>query len=140
MQMKDRSQDRASSRIAEVFKFSRMDLAVLPFIFAGLAAAFITAMGTMAMGYDSRAKDIHVLLSYAALLLFFPAFLIALLRRRWATLPLWLCCVALLANGLAHPKEMITASSLKSELERLGIVLLTEIARFIRGAEPEKLH
>ena len=126
-----------SSRIAEVFKFSRMDLAVLPFIFAGLRAAFITAMGAMAMGYDSRPKDIHALLSYAALLLFFPAFLFALFQRRWATLPMWLCCVVLLAPGLAHPKEMITASSFKGELELVGAVLLTEIARLIRGAEPE---
>ena len=123
-----------------MFKFSRTDLSVLPFIFAGLGAAFITAMGTMAMGYDSRAKDIHAVLSCVALLLFFPAFLIALLRRRWATLPLWLCCVALLANGLAHPKEMIAASSLKGELELVGVVLLTEAARLIRGADSEERH
>ena len=92
------------------------------------------------MGYDSRPNDTHALLSHTALLLFFPAFLIALLQRRWATLPMWVCCVVLFTPGLAHPKEMITASSLKGELELVGVVLLTEIARLIRGAEPEKQH
>jgi hypothetical protein len=140
MQMKDRPQSGPFARFSELFKFSRIDLAVLPFIFAGLGAAFITAMGAMAMGYDSRPKDIHALLSNAALLLFFPAFLLALLQRRWAALPMWLCCIALLAPALAHPKDMITASSLKGEIELVSVVLLTELARLIRGSEPEKMR
>jgi hypothetical protein len=113
MLMKDRPQDGPFARIAQLFKFSRIDLAVLPFIFAGLGAGFISSMGAMAMGYDSRPKDIHASLSYAALLFFFPAFLVALIHRRWATLPMWLCCTALLTPALAHSKDMITASSLK---------------------------
>jgi hypothetical protein len=79
-------------------------------------------------------------LGRAALLLFFPAFLIALLQRRWAALPMWLCCIALLAPGLTHPKDMIAASSLRGEIELVGVVLLTELARLIRGAEPEEVH
>ena len=117
-----------------------MDLAVLPFIFAGLGAAFISAMGAMALGYDSRPKGMHALFSYAAMLLLFPAFLLALLQRRWAALPMWLCCIALLAPALAHPKDMITASSLKGEIELVSVALLTELARLIRGSEPEKMR
>jgi hypothetical protein len=117
-----------------------MDLAVLPFIFAGLGAAFISAMGAMALGYDSRPKGMHALFSYAALLLFFPTFLIALLQRRWAALPMWLCCIALLVPALAHPKDVITASSLRGEIELVSVVLLTELARLIRGSEREKMR
>ena len=60
-------------------KDRRMDLVVPPFIFAGLGAAFISALGSMALSYDSRPQDIHAIISYTSQLLFFPAFLIALL-------------------------------------------------------------
>jgi hypothetical protein len=138
--MKDRPEGGSFARIVELFKFSRMDLAVAPFIFAGLGAAFISAMGVMALGYDSRPKDIHALLSHAAALLFFPAFLLALIQRRWAALPMWLCCIALLALALAHRKDMVTANYLKDEIEVVAVVLLTEFARLIRGAKPEKVR
>ena len=45
----------------------------------------------MALSYDSRPQDVHAIISYTSQLLFFPAFLIALLQRHWASLPLWLC-------------------------------------------------
>jgi hypothetical protein len=60
----------------------RMYLEVIPFILALHFAAFITAIGSVALSYDPRPKDIHAIISYGSLLLFFPAFLIALLQRR----------------------------------------------------------
>jgi hypothetical protein len=77
--MKEGFFDRPWKKIADLFKFSRMDLAVPPFIFAGLGEAFISALGSMALSYDSRPQDIHAIISYTSQLLFFPAFLIALL-------------------------------------------------------------
>jgi hypothetical protein len=125
-------------RIAGLLKFSRMDLAVLPFIFAGLGAAFITAMGAMAFGYDSRPLDVRRFISYSSLLLIFPAFLVAMLQRRWASLPLWVCSVVLIAPAFLHPKEMIEAANLRGELQLLTVLLLTEAARLIRGKKPEE--
>jgi len=124
--------------IARVFTFSRMDLAVLPFIFAGLGAAFISSMGAMALGYDSRPEDIHAIISYTSLLLMFPTFLIALLQRRWASLPLWVCTLVILAPAYVHMNGMFAESSIKGELELLGVALLTQAARLIRGNQPER--
>ncbi len=124
--------------IARVFMFSRMDLAVLPFIFAGLGAAFISSMGAMALGYDSRPRDFRAIIFYASLFLLFPTFLIALLQRRWASLPLWMCTLVILAPAFVHMNSMFAESSIKGELELLGVALLTQVARLIRGNHPEK--
>jgi hypothetical protein len=129
---------RPLGRIIGFFKFSRMDLAVTLFIFAGFGAAFISAMGSVAMGYDSHPGNIHAIISHAAMLLFFPAFLVALLQRRWALLPLWICCSAILAPAFVHPRELFAENSINGVLGLLGVVFLTEAARVIRGKKPEK--
>jgi hypothetical protein len=48
-------------RQAGFLGFTRADFSVPPFIFAGLGAAFVSAMGAVAWGYDSRPKDISAL-------------------------------------------------------------------------------
>jgi hypothetical protein len=53
-------------RQAGFLGFTRADFSVPPFIFAGLGAAFVSAMGAVAWGYDSRPKDISAFISYAA--------------------------------------------------------------------------
>lgn len=134
--MEKHAESQRSSRPEGFFGFTRVDLSVPLFIFAGLGAAFISAMGAMAWGYDSRPNDISALISHIFLLLFFPAFLAAILERRFASLPLWFCFIALIAAGLKHPTQAIETSRLKGEGELLTVVLLTEAARLIRGRRP----
>jgi hypothetical protein len=128
---------RQLKRIAGITKFSRMDLAVIPFIFAGLGAAFVSAMAGVAFGYDSRPQDIALIVHYAGMLLFFPAFLVALLHRRWASLPLLVCFIALITPTLAHPRELIEVSSRNGALPLVVVVFFTETARLIRGNAPK---
>ena len=131
--MEENRESRKTRQNRGLLGFSRTDASVLPFIFAGLGAAFVSAMDCMALSYDSRPMTIRSLISYGALLLFFPAFLVALSHRRWLSLPLWAVSLALLALSLMHPRDLVAPSSIKGAGELFGVVLLTETARFIRG-------
>ena len=120
---------------------NRHDLAVPPFIFAGFGAAFVSLMTTMVIGFNS---DVHPgvggLIAHYSALLFFPAFLVALMLRRWASIPLWSCCFLLFLPALLHPKSLLETnrSNIETVLEVIAIPALTQIARFIRGSRPEE--
>jgi hypothetical protein len=78
-------------------------------------------------------KDLQAVISYTFLLLFFPAFLIAIIPRRWTSLPLWLCYFAIAWAGLSRPRAFMEPYRHRDYLYLLCIVLLTELARLIRS-------
>jgi hypothetical protein len=84
-------------------------------------------MGITAFGYASRPMHAHDLVRYASMLLFLPTFVIALFRRRWASLPLWFCTIVIIVAALLRPERGSFG------IEVFAVVLLTELARLIRG-------
>ena len=129
---------RAASRSTQTEKkriLSRIDLAVPLFIFAGIGAAYLSAMGATALGF-SPPGDLSALIKAAPMMLFFPSFLVALVRRRWASVPLWSCCLWLAVYTSLHQNSLIF-SGVKEWLQIVWIPALTELGRFVRGNAPE---
>ena len=112
---------------------ARADLAVPLLIFSGLGAAFVSGISVATMAFNPNAHSAHFLFGYWPGLLFFPCFLVALFRFRWASIPFWVCCVSLFVMGLLrsrHPAEEVGTFQ-----PGIGILLmpaLAEIARLIR--------
>jgi hypothetical protein len=120
--------------------FHSSDLAVPLFIFSAFGAAYLSGMTIVAATYAPLARSgAHFGPVYWPALLFLPCFLIALLRGRWASIPLWACCVALFVVGLMPSRQPAGAGILLQP--GLGMVLipaLTEVARFLRGGRDGK--
>lgn len=95
-----------------------------PFVLAVFGAALVSAMGIYA-----NPKDFHAVL----LLLFFPAFLFTIVQHRWASLPLWAFFLAITWAGLSRPRNLMEPYHRRYYLYLFCIVLLTELARRIRG-------
>ncbi len=123
-----------------IWGLTRTDLSVPPFIFAGLGAVFVTLMGWTALGYDPRIHTSRdAIIHYGPILCILPSFLIALLRRPWASGPLWLSVFLLFLPALLHPRDLFTSvRGAKTFLEFLCIPALTEVARLVRGSQSER--
>jgi len=117
----------------------RADLSLPFFIFAGFSAAFVTGFSTVAIAYNPQGHSAApIIYAYLPALLFFPCFLIALFRRRWASIPLWVCCALFFVMGLLrsrHPSDEI--GTIQPGIGIFLIPALVEIARFIRSKQPK---
>jgi hypothetical protein len=122
---------RIRGQVSGLLGFTRVDLSVPPFAFAGLGAGFLSAMGVMAFGYASRPMHSYDLLRYSSMMMFLPTFVVALLQRSWASLPLWFCTALLIVEGLLRHERGSFG------VEVFAVVLLTELARLIRGRRSE---
>ena len=131
IQMKRDAPEGSVERKGGLLGFTRVDLSMPPFAFAGLGAGFLSAMGVMAFGYASRPMHAYDLLRYSSMMLFLPTFVVALLQRRCASLPLWFCTVLLIVEGLLRHERGSFG------VEVFAVVLLTELARLIRGRRSE---
>jgi cell division protein FtsW (lipid II flippase) len=111
------------------------DLSVPLFIFSGFGAVYLSGMTIAAAAYTQHSHSAaHLPPLYWPALGFFPCFLLALLRNRWASVPIWLCCAALFVAGFMPTHQSATGISLFQP--GTGMVLipaLTELARFLRG-------
>jgi hypothetical protein len=126
-------EDKQSSKQAGFFGFTRVDLSVPPFIFAGLGAAFFSLMGIASISFSPSPRGFVDWVGVCTILMFFPAFLIATLERRWASLRLWICFLVIAGPAALHPQELMAWRNAQVPVGLLGIVLLTEASRLIRG-------
>jgi hypothetical protein len=116
--------------------FHKSDLVVPLFIFAGFGATYVSCMTVVASIYDPQGHAIGRLVTfYAAPLLFLPCFLVALLRRRWMSFPLWLCSFAMLLIGFIHSHQPANAGPFRPSIGILFIPALVQVARLFRGQE-----
>jgi len=126
-----------SSEKKGIRALSQSEFAMPLFIFSGFAAAYVSAMTAVAAAYNSRGHTFSHFLSYYLLgLLILPCFLIAILRRRWASIPLWVCCILMIVRGFFHTAA--TTSGIGALQPGIGIFLtpaLVEIARFLRARQ-----
>ena len=69
----------------------------LVMVVAGCYAFAISALGSIAFdyGYRPEAHSAILFIGYFQHILVFPFFLIALIPRKWATLPLWAVCLSI---------------------------------------------
>ena len=111
------------------------DLATPLFIFSAFGAAYLSGMTIVAAAYSPLGHSAaHFSPLYWPALLYLPCFLVALLRSRWASIPIWACCVALFIFGFMPSHQPSTGISFFQP--SFGMVLipaLTELARFLRG-------
>jgi hypothetical protein len=119
-----------------------MDLAVPIFIFAGIGAVFFSGMGAMGASYDSTLHSaVERLMRYGPMEFLFAAFLIALVRRRWAVIPLWGCYLLAIVPGFLHLQTLVGETLTSGTgLAFLGVPLLTQCARLVRGNALEVRH
>jgi hypothetical protein len=133
----EKSSGRATARKG-LRNINRADLAVPLLIFAGFGAAFVSGVPIVAIAYDPQRREaMHVLSVDGPALLFLPCFLMALLRRRWASIPLWVCCLSLIVESLVvarHPAEGI--GTIQPGIGIFFVPTLVQIARFFRGDRP----
>jgi hypothetical protein len=118
----------------------RSDLAVPLFVFSGFGAAYLSGMTIVAAAYSPLGHSpAHLSPLYWPALLYLPCFLVALMRSRWASIPIWGCCVALFVVGFLPSQQPATGTSFFQP--SFGMVLipaLTELARFLRGYQSGK--
>jgi hypothetical protein len=131
---------RAAKKEKQQRRLNRSDLATPFFIFAGFGAVYLFGMSIFAAVYvpmgRSHGPAGHV--SWPALL-FLPCFLIALLRNRWASIPMWLCCAALLVIGFMPSHQPAEAGVVfQPGIGMVFIPALTELARFLRRSPAGK--
>jgi hypothetical protein len=116
-------------------KFHSSDLATPLFVFAGFGATYLSGITIVAAVFTpSGHSAAHFTLAYWPALLYLPCFLVALLRSRWASIPLWACCVALFVVSLM-PSHMpaIGVGPFQPSIGMVLVPALAELARFFRG-------
>jgi hypothetical protein len=118
----------------------RSDLVTPLFIFSGFGAAYLSGMTIAAAAYTPLGHSAaHLTALYWPAQLYFPCYLVALLRGRWASIPIWLCCVALFVLGFVPAHQPASGISLfRPSAGMILIPALTELARFFRGYTPTK--
>jgi hypothetical protein len=113
----------------------RSDLAVPLFVFSGFGASYLSGMTILAAAYSPMGHSAaHLSPLYWPALLYLPCYLVALVRSRWASIPIWACCVALFIIDFMPSHQPATGVSFFQP--SFGMVLipaLTELARFLRG-------
>jgi hypothetical protein len=116
-------------------RLHRSDLATPLFIFSAFGAAYLSGMTIAAAAYTPLSHSAARLSPfYWPALLYFPCFLLALLRSRWASIPIWLCCVALFVIGfMPSHQPAIGISLVRPSVGMVLIPALAELARFLRG-------
>ncbi|HVC47008.1 MAG TPA: hypothetical protein VND90_07150 [Terracidiphilus sp.] len=117
---------------------TRTDLSVLPFLWAGCAAAYFSLIGIVDTTSGGTPGTLGGRIGLAVLLLAVPSFLFALLRRRWAAAPLWFCYVVWMAPSLANPTQFFAREKISSQLMVLSVPVATQLARLIRGHKPKQ--
>jgi hypothetical protein len=118
--------------------FHRSHLVVPLFIFAGFAATYVTLMTMVAVAYDLKGHArTNVVSHYGPELLFLPCFLLAMVPRRWMSVPLWLCSLLLLVMGLIDSHEPANSGAFQAGIGVLVIPALAQLARFFRGKQSE---
>lgn len=115
----------------------KSDLVVPLFIFSGFGATYVTFMSIVASIYDSHGHSTSRLVTvYGPALIYLPCFLIALLRPRWTSIPLWLCSVSLLVVGYIQSQHPADAGPFRPSLGMLLIPALAQLARLFRNSLP----
>jgi len=76
---------------------NRRSIAWVLFVIVGIYALVISLLGRVAFayGYRPEAHNTIMFIRYLQPVLVLPFFLVALVSRRWATLPLWALCVSI---------------------------------------------
>lgn len=114
--------------------FHKSDLVKPLFIFSGFGATYVTFMTIVASIYDSHGHSMsRVAYVYGPALLYLPCFLIALLRRRWMSIPLWICSLSLLVVGFIQSRHPAEAGPFQPGIGMLFIPALAQLARFFRS-------
>lgn len=54
----------------------------------------ILCMAPFAFGYDPKAHSLLMFIRFVQPMLIFPCFLVALVPKRWASIPIWLVCLS----------------------------------------------
>ena len=107
------------------------------FILSGFGAGYVSAMTGVAAAYDSHSHSLWGIVSHYSLgLIFLPCFLIALLRSRWASIPLWVCGLLIIVLSYFHTST--TTNGIGTLQPGLGIFLtpaLAEVARYLRARQ-----
>jgi hypothetical protein len=131
---------RAATKKNERRSLHVSDLALPLFVFSGFGAAYLTGMTIAAAAFAPSGHSLaHFSPLYLPALLYFPCFLLALMRSRWASIPIWLCCVILFVLGFIPSHQPVTGIS--PFQPSAGMVLipgLTELARFLRSHRSTK--
>jgi hypothetical protein len=122
---------------------------------AGLSGILLLAMGVysfilfflgrlaFAYGYHPQAHSVAMFVRYMQNMLVFPCFLLALLRYRWTTVPLWVVCTSICVfpffivdpaqRFLGYGNTSFDRSELKGIMLVMIIPVLVQIAVLLRG-------
>jgi hypothetical protein len=118
---------------------SRADLALPLLIFSGVGAVYVSGMTVVALAFGPHGHpQAHLASTYIPALFFLPCFLVALVRSKWASIPLWVCCFSILLVGLLrsrHPAEEV--GTIQPSIGIFFIPAMAEAARFLRSRRAE---
>jgi len=114
----------------------KSDLVVPLFVLSGFGASYVTFMTIVASMYDPQGHALARLVTcYGAPLLFLPCFLLALLRRRWMSVPFWICSFTMLAIAVVYSHNPSAAVPFRPNIGMLFIPALAQLARLFRGKQ-----